>query len=377
MPELAASPPPGAPTVPVALEYDGGDMDCGSGLLLAITSRMRRIDQGEVLLLHTRERSVLADLPAWARLAGHDLIAVVDDAADTAPGPWRLWIERGRTVTGAFDRSVAADVEYSSGAPAPVGTRLWLYSNFHCNLACIYCCAASSPRAEPRLMSVETAASAAEQFAQQGGRELLVTGGEPFLHPDLGELVARTAQHVPVTLLTNAMVYARGRRREALESFDRDRVTLQISLDSAGPELHDRQRGAGSHRRALEGIQLARELDFRVRVATTYLPEDAPAAGDLHGILADLGIAEEDRLIRPVAAEGYAEDGVEITLDSVEPEPTLTADGAWWHPVGVTNRHLRVADAPLPLAHVLDVVRDVVAVQAAAGSQGRSVFRCT
>jgi len=377
MPEVTELPPQAAPTVPVALAYDGGDMDCGSGLLLAITSRMRRIDQGEVLLLHTRERSVLADLPAWARLAGHDLIAVVDDAADTAPGPWRLWIERGRTVTGALDRSVAADVEYSSGAPAPVGTRLWLYSNFHCNLACTYCCAASSPRAEPRLMSVETAASAAEQFAQQGGRELLVTGGEPFLHPDLGELLARTAKHVPVTLLTNAMVYARGRRREALESFDRDRVTLQISLDSAGPELHDRQRGAGSHRRALEGIQLARELDFRVRVATTYLPEDALAAGDLHGTLAGLGIAEEDRLIRPVAQEGYAEDGVEITLDSVEPEPTLTADGAWWHPVGVTNRHLRVADAPLPLAHVLDVVRDVVAVQAAAGSQGRSVFRCT
>ena len=377
MPELAGSSTPGAPTVPFALEYDGGDMDCGSGLLLAITSRMRRIDQGEVLLLHTRERSVLADLPAWARLAGHHLIAVVDDAANTAPGPWRLWIERGRTATGALDRSVAADVEYSSGAPAPVGTRLWLYSNFHCNLACTYCCAASSPQAEPRLMSVETAASAAEQFAQQGGRELLVTGGEPFLHPELRELVARTAEHVPVTLLTNAMVYARGRRRETLESFDRERVTLQISLDSAGPELHDRQRGAGSHRRALEGIQLARLLDFRVRVATTYLPEDAPAAGDLHGTLAGLGIAEEDRLIRPVAAEGYAESGVEITLDSVEPEPTLTEDGAWWHPVGVTNRHLRVADAPLPLEHVLDVVRDVVTVQAAAGLQGRSVFRCT
>ncbi len=377
MPELTELPPQDAPTAPVALEYDGGDMDCGSGLLLAITSRMRRIDEGAVLLLHTHERSVLADLPAWARLAGHHLLAVVDDAAGTAPGPWRLWIERGRAVTHAPAPTVAADVEYSSGAAAPVGTRLWLYSNFHCNLACTYCCAASSPRAEPRLMSVRTAASAAEQFAQLGGRELLVTGGEPFLHPDLGELVARTAEYVPVTLLTNAMVYGRGRRRETLESFDRDRVTLQISLDSAGPELHDRQRGAGSHARALEGIQLARELDFRVRVATTYLPKDAPAAGDLHGTLAALGVAEEDRLIRPVAQEGYAQDGVEITLDSVEPEPTLTADGAWWHPVGVTNRHLRVADAPLPLEHVLDVVRDVVAVQAAAGSQGRSVFRCT
>ena len=378
MSEMIATPASSAPEAPIALEYDGGDMDCGSGLLLAITSRMRRIDEGEVLLLHTRERSVLADLPAWARLAGHELIAIVDDASRIDPGPWRLWIGRGRGATAAAPAPVAAaEVDYSSGAPAPVGTRLWLYSNFHCNLACTYCCAASSPRAEPRLMSVQTAAAAAEQFAAQGGRELLITGGEPFLHPDLGEMVAQTAQRVPVTVLTNAMVYARGRRREALESFDRERVTLQISLDSAGPELHDRQRGAGSHARALTGISLAKELDFKVRVATTYLPEDAAAAGDLHGFLADLGIEAEDRLIRPVAQEGYADTGVEITLDSVEPEPTLTADGAWWHPVGVTNRHLRVSDAPLPLAHVFDVVRDVVAVQKAAGSQGRAVFRCT
>ena len=377
MPDLSASPPAGVPTVPVALEYDGGDMDCGSGLLLAITSRMRRVEEGEVLLLHTREHSVLADLPAWARLAGHDLLAVVDDATGTAPGPWRMWIVRGRSLAGVTNPSGAAEVEYSSGEPAPVGTRLWLYSNFHCNLACTYCCAASSPQADPRLMSVETAASAAEQFAEQGGRELLITGGEPFLHPQLDEFVARTAAHVPVTLLTNAMVYRRGRRREVLESFDRDRVTLQISLDSAGAGLHDRQRGAGSHVRALDGIRLARELGFRVRVATTYLPEDAAAAGDLRGTLANLGIPEEDRLIRPVAQEGYAEDGVEITLDSVEPEPTLTADGAWWHPVAVTNRHLRVADVPLPLEHVLDVIRDVVAIQASAGTQGRSVFRCT
>lgn len=377
MPDRAASPPAEAPTVPVALAYDGDTMDCGSGLLLALTSRMRRIDEGEVLLLHTREPSVLADLPAWARLAGHDLLAVVDDATGSGPGPWRLWIARGRSLPGVPHRSVGARVEYSSGEPAPVGTRLWLYSNFHCNLACTYCCAASSPRTDPRLMSVGTAASAAEQFAEQGGRELLITGGEPFLHPELDAFVDRTARHVPVTLLTNAMVYERGRRREVLESFDRERVTLQISLDSAGPGLHDRQRGAGSHLRALGGIRLARALGFRVRVATTYLPADAAAAGDLNGALAELGIAEEDRLIRPVAQEGHAQDGVAITLDSVEPEPTLTADGAWWHPVAVTNPHLRVADAPLPLQPVLDVIRDVVAVQSAGRPEGRSVFRCT
>jgi len=75
--------------------------------------------------------------------------------------------------------------------------------------------------------------------------------------------------------------------------------------------------------------------------------------------------------------EGFADGGLHISLDTVEPEPTLTADGAWWHPVGVTNPHLKVAESPLPLAPVLDIIRDVVAVQAAGASEGRQVFRCT
>lgn len=365
--------------VHVALEYDGGDMDCGSGLLLAITSRMRRVEEGEVLLLYTSERSVLADLPAWARLAGHTLLGVLntgENADGTGSGPWQLWIERGRAAASGLARPLPA-VEYTSGAPAPVGTRLWLYSNFNCNLACTYCCAASSPQAAPRLMPVAIAAAAAEEFAAQGGRELLITGGEPFLHPELDELVAVTSVQVPVTLLTNAMLFERGRRRATFESFDRARVTLQISLDSAAPELHDRQRGARSHAKAISGIRMAREHDFRVRVAATYLPQDAAAAGDLNQTLAELGIRKEDRLIRPVAQEGYAEEGVEITIDTVEPEPTLTVDGAWWHPVAVTNRHLKVSDTPLPLSHVFDVIRDVVTVQETAGAQGRTVFRCT
>ncbi len=362
-------------TLPVpAVEFDGGDMDCGGGLLLAITGQIRGIAEGEVMLLHTREPSVLADLPSWARLAGHELVSVLDDDGEGA-GPWSLWIRRGRSRAGRA--APDPEVEYTSGAPAPLGSRLWLYSNFHCNLACSYCCAGSSPQAEARSMPVEMAAAAAREFAAQGGRELLVTGGEPFLHPQLDELVAACAALVPVTVLTNGMVYGRGRRREMLESFDRERVTLQISLDSAGPGLHDRQRGIGSHGRAMSGIELARTLGFRVRVATTYLPEDAHEAGDLHAALERLGVREEDRLIRPVAKEGFADEGMAISLDSVEPEPTLAVDGAWWHPVAITNRHMKVADSPLPLARVLDVMRDVVHVQEAAGAQGRSVFRCT
>lgn len=351
-------------------EFDGGDMDCGSGLLLAITVAMRRVDAGEVLLLHTREPSVLADLPSWARLAGHDLLEVTGDGA----GPWRLWIRRGTAAPAA---GAAPSTVFTQGSAVPLGSRLWLYSNFHCNLACSYCCAGSSPQAAARVMPVEVADAAAREFVAQGGRELLVTGGEPFLHPELGALLAVTSAQVPVTVLTNAMVFARGARRATLESLDTDAVTLQVSLDSAGPELHDRQRGAGSHARALAGIALARDLGFRVRVAATLFPSDANNAESLHIELDRIGIDREDRLIRPVAKEGAADDGLHISLDTVEPEPTLTVDGAWWHPVAVTNPHLQVAPAPLPLAEVLDVIREVLAVRAAGSVAGRTVFRCT
>lgn len=54
----------------------------------------------------------------------------------------------------------------------------------------------------------------------------------------------------------------------------------------------------------------------------------------------------------------------------------ITADGAWWHPVSVTNPHMRIADAPLPLAEVFGVVNDILEVQGAAAASGREVFRC-
>ena len=344
-----------------AAEIDGGSMDCGSGLLLMVTRGIRGVGPGEVLAVRTEERSVVVDLPAWARLAGHELLRV----EETSPaGPWRLTVRRG------------AESVFSTGGAVDLGTRLWIYTNFDCNLACDYCCAESSPKAPSRRMPVETVVAAVEEFAALDGREVLLTGGEPFLHPELAEMVAAAARRLPVTILTNAMVFGRGTRRATLEAMDRDRVTLQISLDSGSPELHDRQRGAGSFTRAMDGLRLARGLGFRVRVAMTLYDEDTAAVASLHEALATEGVAPRDRLIRPVAQEGFAGSGVHISADTVAPEPTLTVDGSWWHPVGVTDPNLRVTDSPLPVSEVFATVRDAVHVQDASASEGRAVFRC-
>jgi sulfatase maturation enzyme AslB (radical SAM superfamily) len=255
----------------------------------------------------------------------------------------------------------------------PLGSRLWLYSNFDCNLACDYCCAESSPRAAARRLPVEVARRACEELAGLGGREILITGGEPFLDPDLVELVAVAGRWAPVTILTNAMVLGRGSRRRMLDALDPGRVTMQVSLDSGTPELHDRHRGAGSFARARAGIALLRELGFRVKVAATVDEADAAEAAGLHALLDEDGIPPADRLVRPVARTGFAEHGVTVGVESVWPEPALTADGAWWHPVGITDPAMQVASSPLPVVTVLAVIRATLA------TPGRDLeaFRCT
>ncbi len=339
-------------------------MDCGSGLLLLITRAMRRLQPGDLLGIRSAEPSVVTDLPVWADLVGHQIAAEV---AESEKGPW--WFSVRKAVAAVGPATV-----FSLGDRTPVGHRLWAYTNFDCNLACLYCCAESSPKADSRRLSPEVAREAFGEFAALGGRELYLTGGEPFMHPDLGELVDAAAG-LERTILTNAMVFGKGRRRETLESLDRS-VLLQVSLDSATPELHDRQRGQGSWARALDGIGLAKSLGFRVRVAATMYDEDPLGVAALHRRLDQEGIATEDRVIRPVAQEGFADIGIHVSIDNLEPEPTITADGAWWHPVAVTNPNLRIADSPVPVEEIFGVVRDTLAVQDAAAATGREVFRC-
>ncbi len=60
---------------------DGGDLDCGSGLLLIIRKAMNRLDQGQVLEIDSTEISVREDLPAWCRLTQNEFLTALDAGA--------------------------------------------------------------------------------------------------------------------------------------------------------------------------------------------------------------------------------------------------------------------------------------------------------
>lgn len=57
------------------VSFDGGDLDCGNGLLLLIRKHIDPLPRGGLLEIQSREISVDEDLPAWCRLTGNELIS--------------------------------------------------------------------------------------------------------------------------------------------------------------------------------------------------------------------------------------------------------------------------------------------------------------
>jgi 5-methyltetrahydropteroyltriglutamate--homocysteine methyltransferase len=55
--------------------FDGGDLDCGSGLLLLIRQHLDPLREGELLEIRSTEISVDEDLPAWCRMTRNELVS--------------------------------------------------------------------------------------------------------------------------------------------------------------------------------------------------------------------------------------------------------------------------------------------------------------
>lgn len=55
---------------------EGGDLDCGSGLLLIIREAFEPLARGGILEVRSSEISVKEDLPAWCRMVGHRIVDV-------------------------------------------------------------------------------------------------------------------------------------------------------------------------------------------------------------------------------------------------------------------------------------------------------------
>jgi len=93
--------------------FDGGDLDCGSGLVLMIRENMLQVPVGGVLEMRSREVTVRDELPPWCRMVGHQYLGQLG-----GDGYDRFYIRRGvksaqEEVTAlADDKTRARDYEW-------------------------------------------------------------------------------------------------------------------------------------------------------------------------------------------------------------------------------------------------------------------------
>ena len=58
--------------------------------------------------------------------------------------------------------------------------KLWVYTNFDCNLWCTYCVAESSPKTARRALNFEDIRQLVDEAGPLGFERLFFTGGEPL-----------------------------------------------------------------------------------------------------------------------------------------------------------------------------------------------------
>ncbi len=332
------------------------DKTFASGLLVELIAALRGVAPGETIALTCTGASVSEDLELWSRLTGNALV----DVAPASGGAVRFVIRSGEAPQmGDGDR--------------PVGSRLWLYTNFDCNLACDYCCVRSSPQAPRRALGISAIRRIAAEAPALGVKDIFVTGGEPMLLPDIVDVLAVCSSAAPTTLLTNGLLF-KGATLEAMRGLSRERVVLQISLDSPTPPLHDLHRGAGTWTRAWRGARAAMDEGFRVRLAATVSTAEDEAA--FHAFLEREGIAIENRVVRRVALRGVAGDGIPLARADLVPEITITDRGVYWHPVGADDEDFFVTKDVFPLADAFEATRAALGRERATSETMASIFHC-
>jgi MoaA/NifB/PqqE/SkfB family radical SAM enzyme len=262
--------------------------------------------------------------------------------------------------------------EQSGCTPPELQWKLWIYTNYDCNLRCSYCVAKSSPNAPRRAIGLANAKRLVDEALTLGFTDIFFTGGEPFILNEIYDMLAYASARVRTTVLTNAMLL-RGARLDKLVAIANEHLVVQVSLDGGRAEDHDAYRGVGSWAKTIEGIRLLQERGFRVRLSTTETPANSAQLGLIVALRESLGIPEEDHFIRPLAKRGYSKEGLELHMASLVPELTVNLDGVFWHPLS-TDADMQVSKKIFPLATAYTRVKDQLDEMARTGVVPQMTF---
>ncbi len=138
-----------------------------------------------------------------------------------------------------------------------------------CDLRCRYCMAERMqflPRSQ--LLTLEEIALLADMFIARGVRKIRLTGGEPLVRRDVGDLVRRIGRHLQGGGLEELTLTTNGTRlvEHADMLFDAGVRRINVSLDSLDPQRFAHVTRGGDLQRVLVGLDAAKTAGLAVKI---------------------------------------------------------------------------------------------------------------
>jgi uncharacterized Fe-S cluster-containing radical SAM superfamily protein len=210
---------------------------------------------------------------------------------------------------------------------------LWFNTGTLCNLTCTHCYIESSPRNDrlAYLSAAEVAGYLDEiEREELATLEIGFTGGEPFMNPEIIEMLADVLDRgYRALVLTNAMKPMMKLRAPLLALRERhgNRLVLRVSVDHYAQGPHEEERGAHSWRPTIEGLKWLNANGFALNVAgrTLWGESEEEMRRGFAGLFDRLGLALD------------AQDPVELVLfpemDAEASVPEITE--SCWNILGV------------------------------------------
>lgn len=140
-----------------------------------------------------------------------------------------------------------------------------------CNLRCAYCYHFSGPGDVGADLPASEWLKFLKKIGNAGIMDVTLQGGEPFLRPDLEEIINGIIENrMRFSILTNGTLITDA--AAAYIAFTRRCNGIQISIDGSDPEIHDPLRGNGSFVNAVAGIRRLQRHGISVMVRVTIHP---------------------------------------------------------------------------------------------------------
>lgn len=155
-----------------------------------------------------------------------------------------------------------------------------------CNLRCPTCFTDSSPDLRHVVPTADVLANVDQRLARENGRidVLMLSGGEPTLHPNLAELLDELVAR-PITrilLNSNGVRIANDDALLDLLTAHRERVEVYLQYDGLSEQAHRHHRGGDLRRTKSQALQRLSEREiFTTLVMTTALGVNDDEIGDM------------------------------------------------------------------------------------------------